>query len=64
MKTVTVENIVGKGENDGNQYSLLFPQDFHPFQIKFQFFKTLIFLSHLEIISNQRGKKYYLLVKS
>ena len=31
------ENIVGKGQNAGNQHFLLFPQFFCPFQNKFQF---------------------------
>ena len=31
------ENIVGKGENAGNQHFLLFPHNvFYPFQTKFQ----------------------------
>ena len=30
------ENIVGKGENAGNQHFLLFPQVFYPSMHKFQ----------------------------
>ena len=32
------ENIVGKGENAGNQHFLLFPLVFYPLQNKFQIF--------------------------
>ena len=31
MKENAVENIVGKGENAGDQHFLLFPQRFQPF---------------------------------
>ena len=34
------ENIVGKGENDGNQHFLLFPQSFLPFPMQISIFDT------------------------
>ena len=37
------ENIVGKGENAGNQHLLLFPQYFLPFVKPFQFFNHIYF---------------------
>ena len=40
------ENIVGKGENAGNQHFLLFPQCFLPFLLQNSFFK-----SHLILLS-------------
>ena len=33
MEDKTSENIVGKGENAGNQHFLLFPQCFQPFSV-------------------------------
>ena len=38
------ENILGKGENVGNQHLLLFPNCFLPFQKKFQFFGNIYFV--------------------
>ena len=38
------ENIVGKEENAGNQYFLLFPRCFLPFLTKFQFFTNIYFV--------------------
>ena len=40
----SVENIVGKGENYGNQHFLLFPQCFYPFKDKFHYFSHTKFV--------------------
>ena len=39
------ENIVGKGENAGNQHFLIFPQCFLPFQIWISIFKSHYFVA-------------------
>ena len=39
----TSEDIVGKGENAGNQHFLLFPQCFQPFQTQISIFQPLFF---------------------
>ena len=38
------ENIVGKGENAGNQHFLLFPQYFQPYQREKSSFKKIHFV--------------------
>ena len=38
-----VENIVGKGENAGNQHFLLFPQCFLPFRKEISKFQSCLF---------------------
>ena len=45
VNTEHLENIVGKGENAGNQHFLLFPQCFLLSQNKFQFLQSLILSS-------------------
>ena len=45
----TFENIVGKGENAGNQYFLLFPQCFLPFPKQISIFDTYLNALHLDI---------------
>ena len=40
------ENIVGKGENAGNQHFLLFPQSFLPFPKQISFLQLHVFLVH------------------
>ena len=45
LKIKPFENIVGKGENAGNQLFLLFPQYFLPFPKQISFFQSLLFLS-------------------
>ena len=37
------ENVVGKGENAGNQHFLLFPQYFSPFPNQIAFFRSNLF---------------------
>ena len=44
-KVEPFENIVGKGENAGNQHFLLFPQCLYPFKTKFIFSAELSLLS-------------------
>ena len=44
LKKKPFENIVGKGENAGNQYFFLLPQYFLPSQNKFQFFNHIYFV--------------------
>ena len=40
LKVNPFENMMGKGENAGNQYFLLFPQCFLPFPKQMLFFKS------------------------
>ena len=39
------ENIMGKGENAGNQHFLFFPQCFLPFPTQISIFKSKLFCS-------------------
>ena len=57
------ENIVGKGENAGNQHFLLFPQHFLPNQLHKSSFE-LHLKCHLPMLSNWTGLKICRLVKS
>ena len=41
---MSFENIVGKGENAGNQHFLFFPQCFYPSLHKFKFFIHINFI--------------------
>ena len=45
LKKKPIENIVGKGENTGNQYFFLFPQCFIPFPYQTSIFDSHLFLS-------------------
>ena len=38
------ENIMGKGENAGNQHFLLFPQYFLPYQKQNHYFRNILFV--------------------
>ena len=53
------ENIVGKGENAGNQHFLLFPQCFLPFTKQISKFQSRLFcrLHMLSILSFGRVKQ-------
>ena len=64
-KKKAFENIVGKGENAGNQHLLLFPQCFLPFlkDIKFSIFDTHFFC-RLHMLSFWTSQKVCGLVKS
>ena len=57
------ENIVGKGENAGNQHCLLFPQCFLPFSKQISISESHIFC-RLQILSILTGLKFCRLVKS
>ena len=50
------ENIVGKGENAGNQHCLLFPQCFLPFPKQSSIFQSHLFC-RLQILSNWTSLK-------
>ena len=56
------ENIVGKGENTGNQPFLLFPQCFLPFPKQISIFQSLFF-HPLRILSIWTGLKFCRLVE-
>ena len=57
------ENIVGKGENAGNQHFLLFPQCFLPCQRQKSSFELRLFC-RLQMLSIWSHKKLRRLVKS
>ena len=57
------EHIMGKGENAGNQYFLLFPQCFLPYQRLKLSFKVLLFCC-LCIFSIWTGLRFCHLVKT
>ena len=57
------ENIVGKGENAGNQHFLLFPQCFLPFPKEFSNFLSHLFCC-LQMLSIWTSLKFYRFVKS
>ena len=57
LRKKTSENIVGKGENAGNQHFLLFSQCFIPFQNQISIFDSLLFC-HLEILLISRSLKF------
>ena len=56
------ENIVGKGENAGNQHFLLFPQCFLPFTRQISNFQSCLFCC-LQMLSIWTGLKFCRLVK-
>ena len=56
----TLENIVGKGENAGNQHFLLFPQCFLPIPKRISVLKSHFFLSSAKHF--QFGPVYYFVV--
>ena len=58
LKNKPFENIMGKGENAGNQHFLLFPS-----QNNFQFFSH-IYCRRLQMLSIWTGLKYCRFVKS
>ena len=55
MGKEAIENILGKGENVGNQHFLLFPQCFLSLLNKFQFLATL-FLSSANALNLRQSK--------
>ena len=59
----TFENIVGKGENDGNQHFLLFPQCFLPFQRQVSNFHSLS-CCHFQMLSIWIRLKFCPLLKN
>ena len=59
----TLENIVGKGENAGNQHFLLFPQCFLPFPKQISTFQSHVFC-RMQVVSIWPGLKNCRLVKS
>ena len=63
MRKRPFENVVGKGENAGNQHFLLFQHVSYPSHIKFQFFNSQLFC-HLEILSILTSLKFCHSVKS
>ena len=56
------ENIIGKGENAGNQHFLLFPHCFLAFPRQISDFESLLFC-RLQMLSNWAGLKFCHLVK-
>ena len=58
-----LENILGKGENAGNQHFLLFPKWFLPFQKQISVFELHLFCG-LQVFSIWTGLKFCRLVKS
>ena len=50
------ENIVGKGENAGNQHFLLFPQCFLPFPKQVSFFSVTFILSSANAFNLDQSK--------
>ena len=58
-----LENIVGKGENAGNQHFLLFPLCFQPFSKRISFFQSLSFC-RLQMLSIWTSVKICPLAKS
>ena len=63
LRNRPLENIVGKGENAGNQHFLLFPQCFLPFPKRILTFQpNLICL--LQMLSTSTSLKICCLVKS
>ena len=59
----TFENIVGKGENAGNQHFPLFPQSFPPFPKEISSFHSHL-LCHLQMLSIWTSLKFCCLVES
>ena len=57
------ENLVGKGENAGNQHFLLFLQCFLPFPKQFSIYQSLIFC-RLQVVSIWTSLKFHRLIKS
>ena len=62
-KEAFFENIVGKGENAGNQHFLLFPQCFLVFPEQNLLHKSNL-LCRLQSLSNWTGPKFCCLVKN
>ena len=58
-----LENIVGKGENAGDQHFLLLPQYFPPLPKKIQLFDSLLFF-RLQMLSFWSSLKFCHLVES
>ena len=63
LRKTPFENIVGKGENAGNQHFLLFPQCFPPFQKQISSFWSHL-LCRLKMLSIWTSLKFCCLVKS
>ena len=62
LKKKSFENIVGKGENAGNQHFLLFPQCFLPIPKRISIFKLHLFCC-LQMLSIWTSLKICRLVK-
>ena len=62
LKKKPFENVVGKGENAGNQYFLLFPQCFLAIQRRISVFKFHLFC-RLQILPNWTSPKIYHLIE-
>ena len=56
LKKMAFENIVGKGENAGNQHFLLFPQCFLPYQREKSLFQTTFILSSANAFNLDQSK--------
>ena len=64
LKKTPFKNIVGKGENAGDQHFLLFPQCFQPFlKPSFDFFFYPNLLSLLQVLSISTSLKFCCLVR-
>ena len=63
LKEKAFENIVGKGENAGNQHFLLFPQCFLPFPKQISIFQ-LHSICRLQMLSIWTSLKFCCVVKS
>ena len=62
LKQRASENIVGKGENAGNQHFLLFPNCFLPYQRQKSLFKQDL-ICRLQMLSFWSGPKFCILGK-
>ena len=60
LRKLPYKNIVGKGENAGNQHSLLFPQCFLPFPYQIFYFSFTLILSSANAFNLDQSKILYL----